>query len=78
MSDFFRIPKLPLESLSIRELAHMCHRAENTDDDILLMNVQAELERREKECGVVGKFYSIEGEFMVEYRAVWPEYARKK
>jgi len=77
VSDFFRVQKIHgLEEMSMRELARQCHIAENTGDDILLMNVQDELIRREKATGK--KFYAIEGDFMVEYRDLWPEFVKRK
>ena len=46
MSDFFRIPRADLTSVGLTTLARMSHQAEDESDDVLLMNVAAEVESR--------------------------------
>ena len=47
MSDFFRIPANPeLRGLGLTSLARLSHEAEDTSNDILLVQVQAEVESR--------------------------------
>jgi hypothetical protein len=47
LSDFFRI-RAPAEFIAktTRELAELSHQAEETDDDVLLLQVADEIERR--------------------------------
>jgi len=50
MSDFFRIPVNPdLFRRTTQDLAALVHEAEDTDDDILSMQIQSELERRARD-----------------------------
>jgi hypothetical protein len=76
VSDFFRIPLVDLSAATVRELARQCHIAENTDDDVLLMNVQSEVESREKwhETPSSGERYrgsEVHNLFMDHYRELW-------
>jgi hypothetical protein len=49
MSDFFRIPADPsLVPMTSGELARLAHQAEDADDDVLMVQIQSELERRER------------------------------
>ena len=48
MSDLFRVMIPPeIQEASFALLAMLCHQAEDTDDDILLMQVMGEVERRD-------------------------------
>ena len=74
MSDFFRVPLVDLSTATIRELARQAHIAENTDDDVLLMNAQAELESRETVYnGLSGTYRGHDRHdlFMEHYRDLW-------
>jgi hypothetical protein len=47
MSDFFRIPSNPsLAKYGLTSLARMSHEAEDTGDDILLLQVDSEIQFR--------------------------------
>lgn len=73
MSEFFRV-HAPLEfsGLTLRELARRCHVAENTGNDVLLMQVQDELKRRES------TYERVVDVFMEFYRELWrTEFAPK-
>lgn len=75
MSDFFRVERIDLTTLTVRELARQAHIAER-DDDVLLMNVQAEVESREvwHEMPTSGERYrgsAIHNAFMEHYRDLW-------
>ncbi len=69
MSDFFRI-RAPVEFArkTLRALATLAHEAEDTGDDVLLLECWSELERR-------GSPMSI---FMEFYRDLWRERMEKK
>jgi hypothetical protein len=67
MSDLFRVSIPPeIQDASLALLAILCHEAEDSGDDVLLLQVTGELERRASEL----KFPScLRVEFMGHYRA---------
>ena len=73
MSEFFRIHAPPeFSGLTLRDLARRCHVAENTDDDVLLIQVQDELKRREQ------TYERAVDVFIEFYRELWQtEFAPK-
>lgn len=73
MSELFRT-RAPVEltALTLRDLARTCHVAENTDNDVLFIQVQDELKRRE------AIYPRAEDVFMEFYRELWrTEFAPK-
>ncbi len=76
MSDLFRIPAIDLTTMTVRELARQCHIAEGSDDDILMMNVYTEGDRRERVTvseltGLSYKHHDVHDLFMDHYRDLW-------
>lgn len=74
MSDFFRVQIPPyIQEASFALLAMLCHQAEDTDDDVLLMEVMGEVERRDAMVPPVGitqyRPKTATDEFMKCYRA---------
>lgn len=57
--------------LTFGELAHRCHTAESTGDDILLLKVEDEVSRRERQAP------GAERLFMDFYREQWHEVVEK-
>lgn len=74
MSDLFRVA-IPCEltEMTLAGLALLCHRAEDTNDDVLLVQVMGEVERRDALVpprGVTGyRLRLATDEFMRHYRA---------
>lgn len=55
MSDLFRVSIPPeIQEMSLASLAILCHRAEDTADDVLLVQVMGEVERRDAMVPPVG------------------------
>jgi|GEM_PF-5273164 len=74
MSEYYRITAPPeFASLTLRDLARKCHVAENTADDVLLLEVQNELLRRGR---VLNR--DLTGVFMEFYRDLWTTEFRPK
>lgn len=74
MSDLFRVPIPPeIQEASFALLAILAHQAEDTDDDVLLMQVMGEVERRDAMVPPSGitqyRPKRATAEFMVCYRA---------
>lgn len=57
-----------MTNLTTKELAMKCHEAEYTDDDMILIQVMNEVERRER---YTENYYA--GWFMEQYRATMKE-----
>lgn len=71
MSEFFRIPANPdLPSMGLTTLARLSHQAEDTGDDILLMQVADEVESRGEMEGRIfrAEYIRLQGERMVAAR----------
>jgi hypothetical protein len=61
MSDFFRIHAPPeYARLTLGQLSRMVHEAEETDDDVTLIQVFDELEKRGIDNSLFMEFYRIE------------------
>lgn len=69
MSDFFRIHAPPEHArLTLRQLAVMVHDAEDSADDVTLVECFDELERRKAETE---RPWVVMDLFMEFYRSVW-------
>lgn len=61
MSEFFRIHATPeMHGLTLRQIAVMVHEAEETADDVTLLQCWDELERRGTSNGIFMYFYREE------------------
>lgn len=74
MSHFFRVSIPPyIQEAGFALLAILAHEAEDTDDDVLLMEVMGEVERRDAQVPPVGitqyRPKNATDEFMKCYRA---------
>lgn len=67
MSDILRITAGPkVRAATFRTLAELAHQAEETDDDVLLLEVADEVERRER------SFPGYTRLFRETYLEIWP------